>query len=105
MTLQHSLRLAVEGPEYSSPSYANVSIVDASVIASNGKIHLFATNRSIDKPMEIYLDMADRSIISLESGDLLTGPDAKSENSFEKPGQVCSEPFDAVSFQNGKALF
>ncbi len=47
--------------------------------------------------------MADCPLADLVDGDMLTGPDAKSANSFEPPDLVRSQPFDAVDVTAGRA--
>ncbi len=51
---------------------------------------------------EICINLAEKRISSLVEGEILTGPDAKSFNSFEKPEVVTSKPFDGVTVTNGK---
>ncbi|MBW2365478.1 MAG: hypothetical protein JRF25_10540, partial [Deltaproteobacteria bacterium] len=85
-----SLRFAVEGPEYASPSYGKVNTIDVSTILSENELQLFTTNRSLDKTAEIHVNLADS---------------AKASNSFEKPDVVISQPFDSVTINKGKAIY
>jgi alpha-N-arabinofuranosidase len=100
-----SLKHALEGPDYTSPSYGRVPDVDTSSILSGSRFHTFATNRSLDETADICIDMADRTIASCVDADILTGPDAKAANTFEAPHVVVSRPFEDVSVKNGKAFF
>jgi alpha-N-arabinofuranosidase len=100
-----SLKLSVEGPEYSSPSYGSATTIDASTILSDHELHVFTVNRSLNKTAEIHIHIADREIVSLNNAEVLTGPDAKAANSFEIPDGVVSQPFDSVTVKNGKAVY
>ena len=98
-----SLRPAVAGPAYESKSYGRVRFIDASAILDAHRLKVFATNRSTDEPAEVRVRLADRAIASLAEGELLTGPQADSANSFEQPDVVKSEPFGEVSVAGGIA--
>jgi alpha-N-arabinofuranosidase len=63
-----SLRLAVEGPGYDSPSYGKARFVDASAIWNEGHLHLFLTNRSLCENAELVVDLADGRLKAVESG-------------------------------------
>jgi alpha-L-arabinofuranosidase len=64
---------------------------------------VFASNRSQDEEMDLSIEVADRSIASPQSAELLTGPDAKAANSFEAPDVVRSERFEGFEVRGGKA--
>jgi alpha-L-arabinofuranosidase len=83
-----SLRPIVEGPSYQSNNYGDASLVDASAILDEDRLHFFATNRHTDKQTKIHLRLVDSDLTDVESGELLTGPDAKASNSFEKPDVI-----------------
>ncbi|MCX8082343.1 MAG: alpha-N-arabinofuranosidase [bacterium] len=99
-----SLKIAVEGPCYESPSYGRTNYIDASVILGNGKLHIFATNRHLTEKMEVLISPADIEILSLESAEVLTGKDPKASNSFEKKDMVVPEGFQEIEVSKGKAV-
>jgi alpha-N-arabinofuranosidase len=102
-----SLRPVVDGPTYESKSYGKVDTMDASAILSTGsgsdRLHLFATNRSLDETAIVRLVLADRDVAALEGGELLTGPDAKAANTFEEPDVVEPRPFERARIADGQA--
>jgi alpha-L-arabinofuranosidase len=53
--------------------------------------------------MDLTIEVADRSIASPESAELLTGPDAKAANSFDAPAVVRSEGFEGIEIRDGRA--
>jgi alpha-N-arabinofuranosidase len=100
-----ALRVSVDGPDFASEVRGRAKVIDASAILGDGKLHIFAVNRSVDAASDVRVALADASIASLSSGELLTGPDAKAANCFEAPDVVRSQPFDAVAVADGDAVF
>ncbi len=99
-----SLRQAVAGPTYQAPTYGQTHYIDSSAILAADKLHVFATNRSASEPAPLEVILADRSIAAVESAELLTGPDAKAANSFEKPGVIKPAAFTGVNISAGRAV-
>jgi alpha-N-arabinofuranosidase len=98
-----ALRAAVEGPSYQGARHGQVHTLDCSAILDGERLKVFATNRSQDEEMDLTIEVADRSIISPESAELLTGPDAKAANSFDAPDVIRSEIFEAIDVRGGRA--
>ncbi len=88
-----ALRPAVHGPMYMGKVNGQVHYVDTSAILNRDRLHVFATNRSPDEPARIHVRVADRSIVALDSAELVTGTDAKAANSFEQPEIVRARSF------------
>jgi len=99
-----SLRPAIDAPVYESPSHGPTSFLDAAAILDGDRLSVFATNRSLDEAAEVEIDLADRGVASLEDAEVLTGPDAKAANSFERPDVVAPAAFDDAAIRNGRAL-
>jgi len=99
-----SLQVALDGPNYESPSYGAVPVLDASAILGEGKLHLFATNRDATESMELQVNITGVSIASLESAESLSGTDPKVANSFESPAAVAPVPFDKIRIEDGHAI-
>jgi alpha-N-arabinofuranosidase len=99
-----SLQPVVSGSTYEGKTNGEVPYIDASAILADGRLHVFATNRSLDESAPVQVDLVDRAIAALESAELLTGPGAKAANSFERPNVVVSHPFVAVKIADGRAI-
>lgn len=99
-----SLRTVLEGPAYESVSYGTVHYVDTSAIIDTDKLHVFLTNRSENEAAEVCVQVADHAISTPENAELLTGPHAKSVNSFEKNDIVKTHPYKEVIIKNGHAI-
>ncbi len=100
-----ALHPAVAGPTYEGKTHGVVHYVDTSAILTDGRLHVFAANRSIEETAPVRVILADGSIAGCESAEILTGPHAKAANSFEQPDVVVARPFTRVSVANGQAAF
>ncbi len=100
-----SLRPAAQGPAYESRAWGMTPFIDASAVLAPGRVHLFVTNRHVNEALEVGVDPADFRIVRLENAELLTGPDAKAENTFETPDRVTACDFKEVGIRRGRARF
>ena len=98
-----SLLPVVRGPTYQAKTHGETHYVDASAIWNGAALHVFATNRSLNEPAILSVALADRYIVALESGELLSGPDPKAANSFEHPDAVIARPLSGVRIEEGGA--
>ncbi|MEM7115648.1 MAG: alpha-L-arabinofuranosidase C-terminal domain-containing protein [Chloroflexota bacterium] len=98
-----ALQTAVSGPTYDSPSYGTVHAIDTSAILGDGGLNVFVTNREVGETAVVHIDLADKPITSLKNADILTGPDAKTANSYEQPNLIQAQPFNNVTIVDGKA--
>jgi alpha-N-arabinofuranosidase len=98
-----ALRPALSGPVYQGKTNGQAHIIDASAILGREQLYLFATNRSLTEAAPVQVALADRPILGLESGELLTGPHAKAANSFEQPDVLTARPFADAKVVNGQA--
>jgi alpha-N-arabinofuranosidase len=96
-----SLRPAVEGPGYESQTHGYVHNVDCSAVLSGDALTLFLTNR-MPESQAVRIDVADRTIKSIGSATLLTGPGPKSENTFENPEVVAPMPYKEWVLMDGR---
>jgi alpha-N-arabinofuranosidase len=98
-----ALRVGVDGPMYEGRTNGRVHLVDASAIFGDDRLHVFCTNRDLDEPAVVRVEVADRQIASPESGELLTGPGPRSANSFDEPDVIASRPFTDAVVKDGSA--
>lgn len=99
-----ALQSHIEGETYSTQSYGEAGYLDQSAILDGNKLHICLVNRSLSEEHEVTLNLTGASLASLESAEIITGPDAKAANSFENQQVVTSKPFADFSFQGGKAI-
>jgi alpha-N-arabinofuranosidase len=100
-----ALRASVNGPGYESPSYGFVHTIDTSAILGDGLLHLFLVNRSLNETATVALDNPGLDLTAVQSAEVVTGPAAGTQNTFEQPHQVTSQPFTAIDLQAGQAVF
>ena len=98
-----SLRAAVSGPDYASRSYGRAPVVDAGAILAEDDLHVFLIHRGLAEAAPVEVELADRTIAAVGSAEILTGPDAKAANSFERPDVVRPRPLAGVKIAAGAA--
>jgi alpha-N-arabinofuranosidase len=98
-----SLQPVVKGPGYTSRSYGYVNMVDTSAVLGDGALHVFLVNRSLGEAAPVTIDFARGQLEGVVSAELVTGPNAQIRNTYQQPDNVRSQPFNAVSVQNGEA--
>lgn len=98
-----SLKITVTGPTYEGKTNGVVHYIDASAILNGKQLHIFITNRSLDKAAQVQINIADGSIAALESGEILIGPDAKASNTFGCSNVVKPAPYSECRIVNGHA--
>jgi alpha-N-arabinofuranosidase len=98
-----SLRPVVVGPTYEGKTNGQVHFIDVSAILNGDRLHVFATNRSLEEPASLQVKLTDRAIVGLDSADVLTGPDPKAANSFEQPDVVRPRSLADVKIVEGQA--
>ncbi|MCK4898876.1 MAG: hypothetical protein KAS38_08870, partial [Anaerolineales bacterium] len=103
-----SLRPVVDGPVYTGQNHGNVLTIDCSAILNDDKLKIFMTNRSLDQVAEVQIALEDSPIESFESGELLSGPDLKAENTFEQPDLIVSQSVEDsggdIRIKSGQAI-
>ena len=99
-----SLTPVVKGPVYESKEYGEATVIDASAILNDDRLHVFAVNRSLDESQAVRVKVADRSVAGVVSSEILAGPGPKAANSFECPSVVRSKPFSSVGLDEGAAV-
>jgi alpha-N-arabinofuranosidase len=102
-----SLRPAVKGPTYEGKTNGVAAFIDASAVldSASGRLHVFATNRSVEHSAEVRVQLIDRPIAALHDAEVLTGPSAKAANSYEDPGVIRAAAFGEVAVSGGAATF
>jgi alpha-N-arabinofuranosidase len=99
------LQVAVSGPTYESRSHGPAHYIHASAILAGDRLHLLAINRNPAEPAPIRLRPAGRSVKGLETGELLTGPQAKAANSIQAPELVRVQPLPTAHTADAESAF
>jgi alpha-N-arabinofuranosidase len=101
-----SLMPTVAGPTYEGSTNGPVHVVDVSaVLADDGDcLHVFAVNRSLAEPAIIQVRLLDRTLLALDSAELLTGADPSLANTFEQPDLLVPCTYGATRISDGEAV-
>ncbi len=99
-----SLRPSVDGPTFESQSYGTAPVIDTSAILDGDQLHVFASNRALEDESPIRIRLADRAVVAVGDCQLITGPDAKAENSFEDQQVIVAAPLTDVHIADGSVL-
>jgi len=99
-----ALRAIVNGPGYESPSYGFVHTIDTSAILGDGVLHLFLVNRSLSESATVALANPGLDLTAVQSAEIVTGPAASAQNTFDQPSRVASRAFHDVVLQAGEAV-
>lgn len=98
-----SLRPVVQGPGYESGMYGFIPFVDTSAILGEGVLHVFLVNRSLNEPAVVEILPAGIRLDSVQSAELITGPDADARNTFNDPQLITNQPLKDCIIQDGCA--
>ncbi|MDG2113969.1 MAG: alpha-L-arabinofuranosidase C-terminal domain-containing protein [Actinomycetota bacterium] len=89
-----SLRVGYEGPMTSAPEIGDIPEVDGAAILGEGVLHVFAVNRSVDASIEVAVELAGASSLSLRSAELLHDDDPAASNTWDQPDRVRRDGFE-----------
>ena len=98
-----ALRVHVEGPRFKGRQHGEVAFLDTAAIRDGNTLQLFITNRDPAAAAEVEIRLAGAEVRGLASGELLTGRNAKSANSFETPDEVRAQAFEGLRLHDGDA--
>ena len=98
-----SLRVVHEGPTYEGRTNGKVPVIDSSAILNGRELSVFLTNRSVKESATVTIDVADRTIAGLASGEVFSGPGPKAENSWQAPDVVRTRALEDATVRKGVA--
>jgi len=96
------LRIETDSPLVSTAKYGDVPAVDAVATYDDGKIALFAVNRSSEGPVEVTVDLTRAGVTSLDEAVIVHDEDPLATNSATQPDRVTAQPFESARLADGK---
>ena len=101
-----SLQCAVDGPSYDAATYGATPMLDASAIhdTKGHRLHVFATNRSVDEQMDLTINLADAPLTGISSSVIVTADDPKAHNTFDDQQVVTAQEYEANKLIDGSAI-
>jgi alpha-N-arabinofuranosidase len=98
-----SITPIVQGPGYESPSYGFVRTIDTSAILGDGVLHTFLINRSMEEAAAVEIILRGAELAGVQSAELVSGPDAAAQNTFDQPDIISCRPFSGIEIRDGRA--
>lgn len=95
------LRVETDSPVVTTAKYGEVPAVDAVATYDDGKLAVFAVNRSADGPIEITVDVSRSGVSNLDEALIVHDEDRLATNSAGRPDRVTPRPAEA-QLQDGK---
>jgi alpha-N-arabinofuranosidase len=96
------LRVETDSPLVSTEKYGDVTAVDAVATYDEGKVALFAVNRSTEGPVEITVDLSRTGVSTIDEAVIVHDEDPNATNSAAQPDRVTAQPFESVELADGK---
>jgi alpha-N-arabinofuranosidase len=93
----NALRIDSRGPAYRTRRFGMVPYVDLSAIYGPTALHLFAVNRSPDRPAPLDVSIGRTSLRRVGGAEMLTGTSARARNTWDQPDVVTATPFTGAS--------
>ncbi|WP_329005348.1 alpha-N-arabinofuranosidase [Kribbella sp. NBC_00709] len=95
------LRVETESPLTTTAKYGDIPAVDAVATYDEGRVAVFAVNRSTEAPVEITVDVSRAGATRIDEAWIVHDEDGLATNSAEHPDRVTPRPVEA-RLQDGK---
>ena len=96
-----ALRIAPAGPSYRTRRFGTVPYVDTSAVLGTDCLHVFAVNRSLDRPAPLQIALDGLGVTGTVDAEVLCGPHPRARNTFAEPEVVTARPFEGVGTSVG----
>lgn len=82
--------------------YGDVAAVDAVATYDEGRVAIFAVNRSTDGPIEVTIDVSRTGVTTIGEALIMHAEDPLATNSATDPDHVVPQQLEAVSLVDGQ---
>ena len=96
------LRVETDSPTITTAKYGDIPAVDAVATYDEGRLALFAVNRSTEGPIEITVDVSRAGVTTIQEAVIIHDEDPLATNSATHPDRVTPQPHTAVNLVDGK---
>lgn len=96
------LPMTVEAPDYSRVNRKIKAVSTTASVDKNGAIHVTLVNVDPKNAIEVSCDIRGSKVAKLTDGQIITGKDVATCNTFDNPYQVQLENFKDAKFKDGK---
>jgi alpha-L-arabinofuranosidase len=96
------LRVETDSPLTATEKYGDVPAVDAVATYDEGKVAIFAVNRSTEGPIEVTIDVSRTGVTTLAEALIVHDADPLAINSATDPDHVVPQQLEAATLVDGK---
>jgi alpha-L-arabinofuranosidase len=96
------LRIETDSPTVSTARYGDVPAVDAVATYDEGRIAVFAVNRSTDGPIEVTIDVSRTGVTTIDEAVIVHDHDPLATNSAAHPDRVTAQVLESAVLADGK---
>ncbi|WP_432886761.1 alpha-N-arabinofuranosidase [Kribbella sp. CA-245084] len=96
------LRVETDSPLTTTEKYGDVPAVDAVATYDEGKVAIFAVNRSTEGPIEVTVDVSRTGVTTVAEALIVHDADPLATNSATNPDRVVPQQLDAATLVDGK---
>jgi alpha-N-arabinofuranosidase len=96
------LRVEADGPTVSTAKYGEVPAVDAVATYNEGRLAIFAVNRSSEEAIDVTIDVSRCGVTSIDEALIVHNDDPLATNSATDPDHVTAQPHPDVALADGK---
>jgi alpha-N-arabinofuranosidase len=89
------LRVETDSPLVSTAKYGEVPAVDAVATYDEGRLALFAVNRSTEGPIEVTVDVSRSGVTTIDEAVIVHDEDGLATNTPAHPDRITPQPADA----------
>jgi alpha-N-arabinofuranosidase len=94
--------MTVEAPDYSRVNRKIKAVSTTASVDKNGAIHVTLVNVDPKNAIEVSCDVRGSKVAKITDGQIITGKDVATCNTFDNPYQVQLENFKDAKFKDGK---
>ena len=92
-----SLSVEVDAPAYDAVDLGSVPLVDVVVTRDGDSVVVFATNRSLDEPASVHVDLGSVSARRIDEAWVLADDDVAARNTLDDPERIGLRPLESAS--------
>jgi alpha-N-arabinofuranosidase len=96
------VQVQTDSPTVSTAKHGEVAAVDAVATYDEGRLTVFAVNRSTEGPIEVTIDVSRAGVTTVQEAVLVHDEDPLATNSATHPDRVVPQPLDSVQLADGK---
>ncbi|MGZ0149047.1 arabinosylfuranosidase ArfA [Kribbella sp. WER1] len=98
------LRVEIDSPTVTTAKFGEVAAVDAVATYDDGRLSVFAVNRSSEGPVEVTIDLSRCAATAITEAVIVHDDDPDATNTAATPDRVTARPFESAKLVDGKLV-